>query len=167
MYSMNSAAAVLFWAKDHTPQKYGRCGTRRPFGPRGLGNVQQSAATCGASRLATAQADGGFQISAALPEISARLFEASSQLIASEGMNFTMRSAYSIAWRTLSDSMTMLPFASTRSAPKAPNVAPQVWFASVLFWPQPKPTGTPFLNDASATFNCVSYVQSLDASAVD
>src|SRR5579872_5861388 len=97
MYSMNSAAAVLFWAKDHTPQKYGRCGTRRPFGPSGLGNVQQSSATCGASRLATAQADGGFQISAALPEIKARLFDASSQLTASGGMNSTIFAQYSMA----------------------------------------------------------------------
>src|SRR5271170_14807 len=138
---MMSLAAAWFLANFQTPQKYGRCGTMRPFGPVGLGKVQQSSATWGASRLATAQADGGFQIKVALPEISARLFEASSQLTASGGMNFTMRSAYSIAWRTLSDSMTMLPLASTRSAPNAPNVAPQVWLASVLFWPQPNPIG--------------------------
>src|SRR5215472_18069592 len=97
MYSMKSFAAPLFCANDQTPQKYGRCGTMRPFGPSGLGNVQQSSATCGASRLATAQADGGFQISAALPEISARLFEASSQLTASGGMNFTIFWQYSMA----------------------------------------------------------------------
>ena len=93
------------------PQKYGRCGTRRPFGPRGLGKVQQSAATCGASRLATAQAEGGFQISAALPEISARLFEASSHCTASGGMNFTIFWQYSIAAITLSDSMVISPLA--------------------------------------------------------
>ena len=37
-----------------------------------------SAATAGASRLATAHAEGGFQISALLPEINARLLDASS-----------------------------------------------------------------------------------------
>ena len=58
---------------------------KRPFGPDGAGNVQQSAATCGASRFATAQAEGGLKISALLPEISARLFEASSKLTASAG----------------------------------------------------------------------------------
>src|SRR5689334_10629569 len=141
MYSMNSFAAPLFCANDQTPQKYGRCGTMRPFGPVGLGNVQQSSATCGASRLATDHAEGGFQMNVALPEINARLFDASSQLTASAGMNFTMRSAYSITCFTLSDSTMMLPLASTRSAPNAPNVAPQVWLASVLFWPQPKPIG--------------------------
>ena len=51
---------------------------KRPFGPAGAGKVQQSAATDGSSRLATAQAEGGLKISALLPEISARLFEASS-----------------------------------------------------------------------------------------
>ena len=50
----------------------------------------------------------------------------------------------------------MLPLASTRSAPNAPNVAPQVWLASVLPEPQPKPIGKPALNDASAIFSCVS-----------
>jgi len=44
----------------------------------GAGKGQQSAATVGASRFATAHADGGFQISALWPEISARLFDASS-----------------------------------------------------------------------------------------
>src|SRR5215213_9310296 len=123
------------------PQKYGRWGTMRPFGPFGLGKVQQSAATCGASRFATAHADGGFQMSAAFPEISARLFEASSHWIASGGMNFTSFWQYSMAAMTLSDSIVILPLATTRSAPKAPNVAPQTWLASVLPEPQPKPMG--------------------------
>src|SRR6201994_367211 len=106
-----SCAALLFLAKFQMPQKYGRCGTRRPFGPVGLGKVQQSAATCGASRLATAQADGGFQISAALPEISARLFDASSHCTASDGMNFTIFWQYSIAAITLSEPMVISPLA--------------------------------------------------------
>src|SRR6185437_4217291 len=86
-YLMRSLPAVLFWLKPQTPQKYGRSGMNRPFGPAGLGNVQQSAAIFGASRLATAQAEGGFQIRALLPEISARLFDASSYCTVSAGMN--------------------------------------------------------------------------------
>jgi hypothetical protein len=75
---IRSFAADLFWLNPQTPQKKLKVGKNRPFGPLGAGNVQQSAATCGASRFATAQADGGLKISALLPEISARLFEASS-----------------------------------------------------------------------------------------
>src|ERR1700677_852080 len=82
-----SFAALVALEKFQMPQKYGRCGTIRPFGPRGLENVQQSSATWGASRLATAQADGGFQIRALLPEIKARLLEASSYCTVSAGMN--------------------------------------------------------------------------------
>src|SRR5215475_5719163 len=111
------------------PQKNGRCGTSLPLGPVGFGKVQQSSATCGASRLATAQAEGGFQISAALPEISARLLDASSHCTPSGGMNFTIFWQYSIAAMTLSDSMVISPFSFTRSAPNAPKVAPQVWLA--------------------------------------
>ena len=64
--------------KFQIPQENAPSGMNRPFGPFGAGNVQQSAATFGASRFATAQAEGGFQISALLPEINARLFDASS-----------------------------------------------------------------------------------------
>jgi hypothetical protein len=92
-------------------------------------------------RIATAQADGGFQISAALPEISARLFDASSHCTASGGMNFTIFWQYSMTAMTLSDSTVISPLAFTRSAPKAPKVAPHVWLASVLPEPQPKPIG--------------------------
>ena len=63
-------------------------------------------------------------------------------------MNFTIFWQYSIAAITLSESMVISPLALTRSAPNAPNVAPQVWLASVLFWPQPKPIGYPALNMA-------------------
>src|SRR5256885_17209688 len=118
---MRSFAAPLFCANDQMPQKYGRAGTSRPLAPFGVGNVQQSAATSGASRLATAQADGGFQIIALLPEIRARLFEASSQLTESGDMNCTSFLAYSMAIITLSLSIVMLPLASTRSAPNAPT----------------------------------------------
>ena len=75
---INSFAAVLFLLNCQRPQNHGPAGVNRPFGPFGPGNAQQSAAICGASRFATAHADGGFQISALLPEINARLFDASS-----------------------------------------------------------------------------------------
>ena len=71
-------------------------------------------------------------------------------------MNLIIFCAYSITAMTLSDSTVMLPLASTRSAPNAPNVAPQVWLASVLPDPQPKPIGKPPLKQASAIFNCAS-----------
>src|SRR5476651_2526262 len=99
-YIRISLAALVALEKFQMPQKYGRCGTSRPFGPRGLENVQQSAATCGASRFATAQAEGGFQINALLPEIRARLFEASSYWTVSAGMNWIRRLQYSIAAMT-------------------------------------------------------------------
>ena len=80
-------AAGLFLPKFQMPQKYGRNGAKRPFGPDGMPCVQHCSATCGASRLATAQALGGFMISAPLPETSYLLFEALSQAGASGGRN--------------------------------------------------------------------------------
>ena len=53
--------------------------------------VQHFSATAMLSRLATAQAEGGLKTSADLPEISARLFEASSQAQTSFGRNFDSR----------------------------------------------------------------------------
>src|SRR3954454_5446537 len=61
----------------------------RPFGPFGGPKVHRFCATCGASRFATAQAEGGFMISAALPDTSILLFEASSQANTSGGRNGT------------------------------------------------------------------------------
>src|SRR5262245_30800391 len=54
----------------------------------------------------------------------------------------------------------MLPLASTRCAPNAPNVAPQVWFASVLLAPQPSANRWPALWHCWAIFSCFSYVHS-------
>src|SRR5216684_1499525 len=54
----------------------------------------------------------------------------------------------------------MLPLPSTRCAPNAPNVAPQVWFASVLLAPQPSANRWPALWHCSAIFSCFSYVHS-------
>src|SRR3954452_20594877 len=52
----------------------------------------------------------------------------------------------------------MLPLPSTRCAPNAPNVAPQVWFASVLLIPQPSANRRPALWHCSAICSCFSYV---------
>src|SRR3954467_12264491 len=78
-------AADLFFEKFQMPQKQGRNGAKRPAGPAGKPCVQHCSATCGASRLATAQALGGFMMRAPRPETSHLLFEASSQAGASGG----------------------------------------------------------------------------------
>ena len=73
---------------------------KRPSGPAGIGTVQQFAETCGASRFATAHAEGGLKISAERPEISARLFDASSQAQTSLGRKRDRRTMYSTAVRS-------------------------------------------------------------------
>src|ERR687886_2540124 len=78
-------AADLLLEKPQTPQWNRLRGANRPSGPAGIGCVQHRSATRGASRLATAQALGGLQTSAPLPEISQRLFAASSHATASGG----------------------------------------------------------------------------------
>ena len=57
--SIRSFAALLFCANCQIAQKFMLCGTNLPFGPAGTGKCQVSAAIAGASRTATAQADGG------------------------------------------------------------------------------------------------------------
>src|SRR5215471_350389 len=52
------------------------------------------------------------------------------------------------------------PLPSTRCAPNAPNVAPQVWLASVLLAPQPSANSLPALKTCSAILSCFSYVHS-------
>src|SRR5437868_10879918 len=104
----------MFFEKFQMPQKYGRNGATRPFGPAGKPCVQHCSATCGASRLATAQALGGFMIIAPRPEISHLLFDASSQAGASAGKNFASLTLYSSAWRTESVLTVMSPFPFTR-----------------------------------------------------
>ena len=80
-------AADWFLLKFQVPQKNGRNGAKRPFGPDGKPCVQHCSATFGASRLATAQAVGGFMISAPWPETRNLLFEASSHAATSAGRN--------------------------------------------------------------------------------
>src|ERR1044071_242264 len=99
------------------PQNEGCAGSKRPFGPFGDEKCQHCSATLGASRTATAQADGGFMISAAWPEISALLFEESSQAKTSGGRTFTSFWNHSRTCLTWSDFTVVLPFLSTSSAP--------------------------------------------------
>src|SRR5215467_8280339 len=80
-----SLAAEAFLLNFQMPQKYGRNGPKRPFGPAGMPCVHSCSATLGASRFATAQALGGFMISAPLPETRYLLFDALSQAGASGG----------------------------------------------------------------------------------
>src|SRR5882757_10812935 len=80
-------AADWFLLKFQVPQKNGTKGAKRPFGPAGKPWVQHCSATCGASRLATAQALGGFMIRAPRPETSHLLLDASSHAGASGGRN--------------------------------------------------------------------------------
>src|ERR1043165_7141995 len=142
MCTSSCLAAVLFLPKFQTPQKYGRNGAKRPFGPAGMPCVQHCSATCGASRLATAQALGGFMIIAPRPDTSHLLFEASSHAGASAGKNFASLVAYSSAWRTSSVFTVMSPLALTRYAPYALNHAPAVSTESVV-WPRPMPNAKP------------------------
>src|SRR3954470_6599778 len=107
----------MFFEKFHTPQKNGTVGSKRPLGPFGEGNVQSCSATFGASRTATAQAEGGLKISAACPEISALLLLESSQAKTSGGRNGTNRLNQSSTCFTGSDLTVILPSLSTSSAP--------------------------------------------------
>src|SRR4051794_26552372 len=140
------------------PQRYGRYGAKRPFGPAGMPCVQHCLAISGASRLATAQALGGLQISAPRPETSHLLLEASSQAGASGGRKAASLRRYSITCRTLSDFTVILPSLSTSSAPKDWKKAPILSTESVV-WPSPRPNGTPALWQASAAFRNVSMFQ--------
>src|SRR5436190_10324617 len=140
------------------PQKYGRNGAKRPFGPDGNPCVQHCSATCGASRLATAQALGGFMIIAPRPDTSHLLFEASSHAGASAGKNFASFTLYSSALRTSSVFTVMSPLALTRYAPWPLNQAPAVSTESVVP-PRPIPIGKPPLWQSSAAFRNASKVQ--------
>src|SRR6267142_5326547 len=107
----------MFFEKLHTPQKNGTVGSMRPLGPFGEGNVHSCSATFGASRTATAQAEGGLKISAAWPEISALLLLESSQAKTSGGRTGTSFLNHSSTCFTDSDLTVMLPSLSTSSAP--------------------------------------------------
>src|SRR4029077_18317288 len=110
-------AASLLAEKFQIAQKLGLPGSNRPFGPLGEGWVQHSSAILGASRTATAQAEGGFMIKAPFPEMSHLLFEASSQAKTSAGRAGTSFLNHSSTCRVASDLTVMLPSWSTRTAP--------------------------------------------------
>src|ERR1700686_2519903 len=84
-------AACLFLLNDQIPQKKGRKGPNRPLGPAGMPCVHNCSAIWGASRLATAQALGGFKISAPRPEMSHLLLDALSHAGASGGKDRASR----------------------------------------------------------------------------
>src|SRR5580704_7118738 len=96
----------------------------RPLGPLGAGNVQSCSAIFGASRLATAQAEGALKINALCPEISALLFDASSQEKTLSGKNGTVFLNHSSTVLTVSLLTVISPFASTSCAPWLLNTAP-------------------------------------------
>jgi hypothetical protein len=80
-------AAGWFLLKFQMPQKNGTNGAKPSLRPGREAMRPACSATCGASRLATAQALGGFMISEPWPEIRNLLFEASSQAETSLGRN--------------------------------------------------------------------------------
>src|SRR6185369_1070965 len=99
------------------PQYQGMPASMRPFGPLGVGNVHSCSAIGGASRLATAQAEGGFRISEPLPEIRYLLLLALSQAKTSGGRTGTSRLNQSSTILTGSELAVILPSLSTSSAP--------------------------------------------------
>src|SRR6185369_15539272 len=109
----------MFFENFQTPQKNGTAGSKLPFGPLGVGKVQSCSATFGASRTATAQAEGGLKISDDWPEISALLFEASSHAKTSGGRTGTSFLNHSSTCFVASDLTVMLPSLSVIWAPWA------------------------------------------------
>ena len=91
------------------PQYHGMPASIRPFGPFGGGNVHNCSAICGASRTATAQAEGGFRISEPLPEIRYLLLLALSQAKTSGGRNGASRLNQSSTILTGSELTVILP----------------------------------------------------------
>src|SRR5579871_3632407 len=86
--------------------------------------VQSCSAIFGASRLATAQALGGFMIKAPLPAISHLLLLASSQANTSGGSTATSFLNHSSTWRVASEATVILPSSSTSCAPYELNTVP-------------------------------------------
>src|SRR5262249_28548895 len=127
-----------FLEKFQMPWKRGSTDTKRPLAPLGMACVHSFSATCGASRLATAQALGGLKISAPLPDTSHLLLEALSQARRPGGRNCDRRWRESSASRMASDSTVISPLASTSSAPNARKKAPSQSTLSVV-----TPSGKP------------------------
>jgi sugar phosphate isomerase/epimerase len=93
---------------------------------------------CGASRTATAQADGGFMIIEPRPDTSHLLFDASSHEGESAGYSLASCVAKSSALRTFSLFAVMFSFWSTSTAPNALKIAPAVSTESDVV-PSPMP----------------------------
>src|SRR5262245_66631004 len=116
---------------------------------------QVCSATSGLSRRATAQALGGFMISAVLPATNILLLLESSHDGASVGRYATSCFQYSSAFLTLSLLTVMSPLAFTSSASKPWKMAPQVSTESAVV-PSPMPKGTPALWQAAAALRKVA-----------
>src|SRR5947199_5959323 len=104
----------------------------RPFGPTGVGKVHNCSATFGASRLATAQAEGALKIRALWPEMRALLFEASSQAKTLGGKNGTAFLNHSSTIFVASLLTVISPLASTSCAPWVLNIEPTHCTASLV-----------------------------------
>src|SRR5690348_11281713 len=104
----------------------------RPFGPFGVGKVHSCSATFGASRFATAQAEGALKISALCPEISALLLDASSQAKTLGGKNGTVFLNHSSTVLIASLRTVMSPFSFTSCAPWLLNIEPTHCTASLV-----------------------------------
>src|SRR6266446_10581654 len=121
----------------------------RPFGPFGVGKVHNCSATFGASRFATAQAEGALKIKALCPEIRALLFEASSQAKTLGGKNGTAFLNHSSTVRIASLLIVISPLASTSCAPWLLNIEPTHCTASLVVLIG-MPNGKPALKAFSA-----------------
>src|SRR6266446_2081431 len=140
------------------PQKPKLVGLKRPFGPFGAGNVHSCSAIFGASRTATAQAPGGFIISAPWPEISHLLLPALSQANTLGGKIGTAFLNHSNTSFTGSDLTVILPSASTSCAPYAANTVPTQLTASLQVL-SGMPNGYPPLAHFSAAVRNAPQVQ--------
>src|SRR5205085_4776331 len=143
-YSSRLFPADMLGEKFQMPQYEGCAGSKRPFGPFGEGKCQHCSATFGASRTATAQAEGGFMINALWPDISALLLLESSQANTPSGSSGTSFLKNSSLCLVASDLTVMLPSLSTSSAPLAANIAPTQFIESPV-WPSGIPNGKPAL----------------------
>jgi len=120
--------------------------------------VHKCSATLGASRTATAQAEGGFMIKDPWPEIRNLLFEALSQAKTLSGRNCVSLLKYSSICRVPSDLTVMLPSTSTRRTPWLAKIESLVLTPSVAVLIV-KPKGYPALKHFSAAVRKYSQVQ--------
>src|SRR6516165_7897713 len=135
-------AADLLGENFQVPQKNGTAAKKRPFGPFGGAKVHNCSATFGASRTATAQAEGGLKIREPWPEIRYLLFDASSQAKPSFGISGTSFLNHSSTCLVASELIVMLPSWSTIAAPWLRNTG-SIQLTESLVTPSPTPIRWP------------------------